>query len=371
MAHNISARGQGQGLLAAGRRRGHPRPAPARAAHLRRPRHRRADQAHHRRGRRRRHHGGQEGTGVDLLLGIGGTPEGIIAATARSSAWAGSSRAGSPPRRRRARPGRRRWPRPEQVLTTDDLVASEDDSSSPPPASPTANCWPGCCIPSRTGRHPVAGHAGPLGHHPDHHQRAPALEAARLQRVSARRSPGQRMRLVKARPDIRPACPERIGYGPVACAVTSCGDPARPVVPTLTAVIRGCGPDPRVAGGWPPAWHRLLLGGRAAARVGWPSGSAYSAALSMASVPVIAVLLARATGGGVTLWVALAAVGDRLRRRSAGLPAEGRGAGQRRPGAAVTGRGRDPRVLLLIAGVRSSWRSPRCFIWPRQGGCCW
>ena len=35
---------------------------------------------------------------------------------------------------------------------------------------------------------------------------------------------------------------------------------------------------------------------------------AYSAALSMAGVPLVAILLARATGGGVTLWIALLAV---------------------------------------------------------------
>ena len=43
---------------------------------------RRAHQVHLRRRRRRRDHGRREGTGVDLLLGIGGTPEGIIAACA-------------------------------------------------------------------------------------------------------------------------------------------------------------------------------------------------------------------------------------------------------------------------------------------------
>ena len=44
---------------------------------------RRPDQVHHRRRRRRRdRRAAREGTGVDLLLGIGGTPEGIIAACA-------------------------------------------------------------------------------------------------------------------------------------------------------------------------------------------------------------------------------------------------------------------------------------------------
>ncbi len=68
----------------------------------------------------------QSGTGVDLLMGIGGTPEGVISAAAVKSL--GGSLQG------------RLWPRddaereqlvgagydPEKVLTTDDLVAGDD-----------------------------------------------------------------------------------------------------------------------------------------------------------------------------------------------------------------------------------------------------
>jgi hypothetical protein len=78
---------------------------------------------------------------------------------------------------------------------------------------------------------------------------------------------------------------------------------------------------------------------------------AYSAALSMAGVPLLAILLARATGGGVTLWIALAAVAIvlgtgllayRLRGGAPGpaIPAL--------PSPAVTA---DPRVLTLVAGT--------------------
>jgi hypothetical protein len=77
----------------------------------------------------------------------------------------------------------------------------------------------------------------------------------------------------------------------------------------------------------------------------------YSAVLSMASVPVIAVLLARATGAGVTLWVALAAVG--IVFGAGGLVYRLKGAAQGSAGPVLPSPGvvRDPRILLLIAGV--------------------
>ena len=78
------------------------------------------------------------GTGIDLLLGIGGTPEGIIAACAMKCL--GGVIQG------------RLWPKDDderqkaldaghdldRVLVTDDLVTG-DDCSSWPPASPTAS----------------------------------------------------------------------------------------------------------------------------------------------------------------------------------------------------------------------------------------
>ena len=77
----------------------------------------------------------------------------------------------------------------------------------------------------------------------------------------------------------------------------------------------------------------------------------YSAVLSMASVPAIAVLLARATGAGVTLWVALAAVG--IVFGAGGLVYLLKGAAQGSAGPVLPSPDRvnDPRILLLIAGV--------------------
>ena len=77
----------------------------------------------------------------------------------------------------------------------------------------------------------------------------------------------------------------------------------------------------------------------------------YSAVLSMASVPAIAVLLARATGAGVTLWVALAAVG--IVFGAGGLVYRLKGAAKGSAGPVLPSPDvvRDPRILLLVAGV--------------------
>jgi hypothetical protein len=78
---------------------------------------------------------------------------------------------------------------------------------------------------------------------------------------------------------------------------------------------------------------------------------AYSAALSMAGVPLVAILLARAAGGGITLWIALAAVaivlgtGLLAYRLRGGAPGPATPA---LPSPAVTA---DPRVLTLVAGT--------------------
>ena len=78
---------------------------------------------------------------------------------------------------------------------------------------------------------------------------------------------------------------------------------------------------------------------------------AYSAALSMAGVPLVAILLARAAGDGVTLWIALAAVaivlgtGLLAYRLRGGAPGA---AVPALPSPAVTA---DPRVLTLVAGT--------------------
>jgi hypothetical protein len=76
---------------------------------------------------------------------------------------------------------------------------------------------------------------------------------------------------------------------------------------------------------------------------------AYSTAVSMGSVPVLAVIIARAAGTGVTLWVALVAV---LAVFGAGLLVfriKGPAPGESSPLLPLPAPVRDPRVLTLIA----------------------
>ena len=66
-------------------------------------------------------------TGIDLLLGVGGTPEGIIAACAMKCLGGVIQGRLWPHRRRGAAARDRRRPRPRPaVLTTDDLVTGDD-----------------------------------------------------------------------------------------------------------------------------------------------------------------------------------------------------------------------------------------------------
>ena len=124
------------------------------------------------------------------------------------------------------------------------------------------------------------------------------------------------------------------------------------MVPTLTAVIRGCGPDPRIAGGagrW--CGTRLLLGGRAAAGE-WAGRAAdlFGGALDGLGAgdrgPARPGDRAR-----VTLWVALAAVG--IVFGAGGLVYRLKGAAKGSAGPVLPSPDvvRDPRILLLIAGV--------------------
>src|SRR5262249_39868672 len=70
----------------------------------------------------------------------------------------------------------------------------------------------------------------------------------------------------------------------------------------------------------------------------------------MASVPAIAVLLARATGAGVTLWVALAAVGIVFVTGALAFAVKGAARGARGPLLPSPDVVRDPRGPLLAAG---------------------
>src|SRR5262245_53432726 len=71
----------------------------------------------------------------------------------------------------------------------------------------------------------------------------------------------------------------------------------------------------------------------------------------MPSVPAIAVLLSRATGAGVTLWVALAAVGIVFVTGVLAFAVKGAARGAGGPLLPSPDVVRDPRVLLLVAGV--------------------
>ena len=106
---------------------------------------RRPDPADQRRRRlRRRSPPARPGAGVDVLIGIGGTPEGVISAAAAQVH--GRRDAGPAVARRTTRSGGRSSPPASTstaVLTTDDLVAATT-ASSPPPASPTARCSTAC-----------------------------------------------------------------------------------------------------------------------------------------------------------------------------------------------------------------------------------
>ena len=120
-------RGPGQGLLGLGRHRGHPGPAAARAA----------DRARSGRPGARIKlitdgdvagsiMAAREGTGVDLLLGVGGTPEGIITACA-IKCLGGVIQARLAPRDEAERDKALAAGHDlSHVLTTDDLVTSED-----------------------------------------------------------------------------------------------------------------------------------------------------------------------------------------------------------------------------------------------------
>lgn len=85
----------------------------------------------------------REGTGVDMLLGIGGTPEGIITACAMAC-MGGTIQGGCG--RRTTRSGARRWTRATTwtACCTPRTWSAATTCSSWRPASPTANCCAAC-----------------------------------------------------------------------------------------------------------------------------------------------------------------------------------------------------------------------------------
>ncbi len=87
----------------------------------------------------------RDGTGVDLLLGIGGTPEGIIAACAMKCLGGVDPGPAVAQGRRGAAAGARRRPRPRpDACCTPTTWSPATTSSSSPPASPTASCCAAC-----------------------------------------------------------------------------------------------------------------------------------------------------------------------------------------------------------------------------------
>ena len=88
------------------------------------------------------------GAGADVLFGIGGTPEGVVAAAALKCMGGEIQGRLWPRDRRRAGPGRRRRLRPRQPSSPPTTWSRATTASSPPPASPTASC----CRASATSR---------------------------------------------------------------------------------------------------------------------------------------------------------------------------------------------------------------------------
>ena len=91
-------------------------------------------------------------------------------------------------------------------------------------------------------------------------------------------------------------------------------------------------------------WAALLRqAGGLAERLG------YSSALSLATVPVVALVLARLAGSGVTLWIALASVVLVFGSGALVLLWRGAAPGTAEPILAAPGAIRDPRALALLA----------------------
>ena len=120
-----------------------------------------------------------EGTGVDMLWGIGGTPEGVLSAAA-IKCLGGQILGRLWPRddeERKAAERRRLRDRARSSTSTTSSAATTP--SSPPAASPTAICFRASATTARPRDHRVADHALPLGHRPQGPRPSRPLEAAR------------------------------------------------------------------------------------------------------------------------------------------------------------------------------------------------
>ena len=133
-------------------------------------------------------------TGIDLMLGIGGTPEGIVAACALKC-LGGVIHGKLAPRddeeRRRALEAGHDL---DQVLTTDDLVSS-DDVFFAATGITDGELMAGVRYRPGGATIALARDAVPLRHDPAHQQRARAVEAERVQLDQVQLSQLARLRL--------------------------------------------------------------------------------------------------------------------------------------------------------------------------------
>ncbi len=123
----------------------------------------------------------RDGTGIDLLLGIGGTPEGIIAACAIKCLGGiilGKLAPRDDAERAKALDAGHDLSR---VLTTDDLVTS-DDAFFAATGITDGELMSGVRFKAGGAIDPLTGDAGQVRHGPQHPQRAPVVEAFQILR---------------------------------------------------------------------------------------------------------------------------------------------------------------------------------------------
>ena len=192
----------------------------------------------------------REGSGVDLLLGVGGTPEGIISAcavkclggTIQGKLWPRDEAERRRAHRRGPRPGPHApHRRPGQGRQR--LLRRHRHHRRRTPARRALR--------RRERHHGVPGHALPLPHGPPHRLHAPAVEAARLQRDRLRPRELRRRHVPYAQGDVRDQAMCRRGDRPTAPAA-----PAAPVAPSATSSRYAYAADASVMWWCQPGYER-------------------------------------------------------------------------------------------------------------------